>query len=114
MEEEYFLSELIAQCKQDGKRWFPNNQSLEFLGLCLAGEVGEVANIIKKIGLGRVSPNDSHAQEHLAEEIIDVLIYLCSMMGHSYFENVDWMQVWNEKRTFNESRFNPILEGDRD
>jgi NTP pyrophosphatase (non-canonical NTP hydrolase) len=98
---ELFLAEMIDQCTEDSQRWFPGSQSLDFLALCLAGEVGEVANIIKKNVRGSGALNT----EHLAEEVVDVLIYLCNMMGQEEFIDVDWMDVWYKKRAFNEARF---------
>jgi len=98
------LQEMIAQCVDDSGRWFPGKaQSLPNLVLCLAGEVGEVANLVKKNVRGSLS--STAMMEELPEEVIDVLIYLCNLMGHETFQHVDWNAIWSAKRQYNESRF---------
>lgn len=97
---------LMNQCKQDSERWFPGRtQSLAFMALALAGEVGEVANLIKKVERGTSSFH--LVRDELEMEIVDVLIYLCNLMGLPEFESTDWMKVWYEKRAFNQHRFSP-------
>jgi NTP pyrophosphatase (non-canonical NTP hydrolase) len=102
------LSHLIRQCTGDSSRWFPKNQDLAFTTLAMAGEVGEVANLVKKVVRG------SHELEEvlgdLEEEVVDVLIYLLNLMGAKEFEGVDWMMIWNRKRAFNAARFGPRVE----
>jgi NTP pyrophosphatase (non-canonical NTP hydrolase) len=97
------LNQLIAQCAEDSTRWFPNNQDLANQVLCMAGEVGEVANIVKKVVRGTHELED--VSSNLTEEIIDVLVYLINLVGNEAFEDVDWSTLWNNKRAFNESRF---------
>jgi NTP pyrophosphatase (non-canonical NTP hydrolase) len=99
-----FLNDMIEQCTSDSDRWFPGKaQELANLTLCMCGEAGEVANLVKKVVRGSVSIED--ARPFLAEEIVDVLIYLCNLMGSKDFESIDWKQIWDEKRKFNEERF---------
>jgi NTP pyrophosphatase (non-canonical NTP hydrolase) len=97
------LLQMIDECTQDSERWFPGNQDLAFTTLAMAGEVGEVANIVKKVVRG------SHELEvvldDLTEEVVDVLIYLCNLMGAKEFDGVDWSVIWDRKRRFNENRF---------
>lgn len=97
------MEDMIEQCTDDSQRWFPSAQSLDFLALCLGGETGEVQNIIKKHVRGTLLMEDM--METLPEEIIDVLIYLCNLMGHEAFDNVDWHKIWNDKRAYNAMRF---------
>jgi NTP pyrophosphatase (non-canonical NTP hydrolase) len=109
---------LKQQCTTDSKRWFPGKaQELPNLVLCLAGEVGEVANLVKKHVRGSMSHEDM--MQELPEEVVDVLIYLLNLMGHEAFKDVDWMDLWYKKRKFNEERFGDhrsesqrYLEGD--
>lgn len=56
--------------------WDPNNQiTLEYRGNELAGEVGELCNVIKKIARERLGIRGSRAtKEQLAEELRDVII----------------------------------------
>jgi NTP pyrophosphatase (non-canonical NTP hydrolase) len=101
---------LMQQCTTDSKEWFPRTQGLAFMTLAMAGEVGEVANIVKKIERGSYTLDDKLSDRHtvreaLAEEVIDVLIYLMNLMGSEEFKDVDWMSIWYEKREFNQERF---------
>jgi NTP pyrophosphatase (non-canonical NTP hydrolase) len=103
------LNQLIDQCTADSQRWFPGKaQLMENQVLCMAGEVGEVANLVKKVLRGSVKLED--VRYELAEEIVDVLIYLANLMGNEAFKDVDWAIKLDNKREFNEQRFNPIME----
>lgn len=99
------LGHMTTQCTVDSTRWFPEAQKLDTMVLCLAGEVGEVANLVKKVIRGSITVEDAMDQG-LAEEIIDVLIYLCNLMGLKEFDEVDWKQIWDAKRAYNKERFN--------
>jgi NTP pyrophosphatase (non-canonical NTP hydrolase) len=94
---------LMNQANGDSLRWFPNAMNVPFLALALGGEVGEVQNIVKKVMRGSTTIDE--VKEHLAVEIVDVLIYLVNLMGCEEFKDVNWMDVWYEKRAFNEERF---------
>lgn len=99
-----WLGDMVGDCVEDSERWFPGKaQTLPNLVLCLAGEVGEVANIVKKIVRGSVELDE--VQLDLNEEIVDVLVYLCNLMGAKEFQDVDWAAIWEQKRQFNENRF---------
>lgn len=102
-----YLPEMIEQCVSDSKQWFPGAQTLPHMVLSLAGEVGEIANIVKKVQRGSTSLKDPNIQEELALEVIDVLVYLCNVMGNEAFKDVSWERLWNEKRAYNQSRFGP-------
>lgn len=94
---------LVEQCSQDSMRWFPETANdIPFLTLAMCGEAGEVANLVKKVA--RKSHTMDDMQHKLAEEIVDVLIYLCNIIGQLP-EELDWAAIWNAKRAFNESRF---------
>jgi NTP pyrophosphatase (non-canonical NTP hydrolase) len=98
------LNQLIEQCSSDSNRWFPGKaQALENQVLCMAGEVGEVANHVKKVVRGSVQLEDIRSD--LADEIVDVLIYLANLMGNEVFKDVDWYIKLALKQAFNESRF---------
>jgi NTP pyrophosphatase (non-canonical NTP hydrolase) len=105
------LQGMIKDCVDDSGRWFPGAaQDLPNLVLCMAGEVGEVANLVKKIVRGSITLEDARDQG-LEEEIVDVLIYLCNLMGAKEFANVNWERIWVEKRKFNEQRFGRFENG---
>jgi NTP pyrophosphatase (non-canonical NTP hydrolase) len=99
------LREMIAQCRRDSEQWFPHSQTLPMLTLCMVGEAGEVANLVKKVARG--THNISDLSDMIAEEVIDVLVYLCNIMGHPDLKGVDWQQIWTRKRAFNAVRFGP-------
>lgn len=99
------LERMIEDCVNDSHKWFPGKaQRIENITLCMAGEVGEVANLVKKIVRGDFDVERA-LELGLAEEIIDCLIYLCNLMGHEAFEEVDWEAIWKAKRHYNEMRF---------
>lgn len=99
------LSNMIKECVEDSIRWFPGEaQTPQNLALCLAGEVGEVANLLKKVVRGSTTMDE--ILPNLTEEVVDVLIYLCNLMGNPVFKDVDWERIWFDKREYNETRFN--------
>jgi NTP pyrophosphatase (non-canonical NTP hydrolase) len=98
-----------------------NIEVLELLLVCLVGELGEIANITKKIHRGdkaisnigerrtrgrrKITLSDPHVRAHLAEEIADVFIYLvkmCNQLG------VDLEAEFLKKLAFNKRRFRPF------
>jgi NTP pyrophosphatase (non-canonical NTP hydrolase) len=100
----------MSQATEDSNRWFPGKaQELPNLVLCMCGEAGEVANLVKKIVRGSITIQDAK-DRGLEEEIVDVLIYLLNLMGAKEFKDTDWMKIWYAKRIFNEERFG--LEAD--
>jgi NTP pyrophosphatase (non-canonical NTP hydrolase) len=68
--------------------------NLGFIALALAGEAGEAANVVKKMWRDGVTPEK---MDHLAEEMVDIVIYLCIMLD---ITNIDLYQAWTAK--FNE------------
>ncbi|MFQ5852215.1 MAG: nucleotide pyrophosphohydrolase [Candidatus Binatia bacterium] len=77
-----------------------NVRFLEHLVVCLVGEVGEFANLVKKIVRGDVSYPE--VVPRLSEEITDAFIYLikiCNQMG------VDLECTYLERLAVNEERF---------
>jgi len=107
------LGYLIQQCVDDSAKWFPNYQSLPHQVLCLSGEVGEIANMVKKIVEHRLSLADALDIDYMSaldkdtlqSEIIDVLVYLCNLMGNPAFKDVPWKDIWDQKRRYNASRY---------
>ena len=100
-----FLKALGRQCQEDSIRWFGDSTaktSLAHHTLALCGEVGELANIVKKIDRGSLDVNDPVVRVHLAEECADVLTYLLNvadMLG------VDLETAYHTVRGKNEVRF---------
>jgi NTP pyrophosphatase (non-canonical NTP hydrolase) len=98
------LNKLAEQCLEDSARWFPGhtNNSLTHHVLALAGEVGEVANIVKKLERGDLSLGNPAVVHHLREEVADVFIYLLNIAG---IMKVDLYKAYCEKRAINEKRW---------
>lgn len=108
------LTELVEVCLADSKRWFPDvcpqpddssRQTVMHLThhtLAMFGEVGEFANLLKKIERGSLSLDDQDVYNDLAEELTDVLIYLLNIAG---ILKVDLLDEFNRKRMLNEGRF---------
>jgi len=77
-----------------------NIQELERLIVCLVGELGEVANIVKKVVRGSLLYDE--VKEEIKEEFTDIFIYLmivCNEMG------IDLEMSYLRKLEKNENRF---------
>lgn len=96
------LLELVRQAGNDNEVWFPKKASDAFYhAAAMAGEVGEVLNLLKKIERGDVYNEDEMA-ERLNDEVADVFTYLlslCSTLG------IDLELEYMKKRDYNELRF---------
>ena len=73
---------------------------LEFLIVSLTGEVGETANIVKKIARGDCLLDEK--KNELREEIADIFIYLLKM---SYQMDIDLEEAYLNKMKKNQERF---------
>lgn len=86
---------------EDSTHYWPNHDDgHEYLGICLAGEVGEICNDLKKYSRGTYSGED--IEERMGNELPDVLIYL--VMLAEYF-GIDLEEAYKEKKAFNEQRY---------
>lgn len=77
-----------------------NIEMLEFLIVSLTGEVGETANIVKKIARGDCLWEEK--KNELQEEIADIFIYLLKM---SYQMDIDLEEAYLNKMKKNQERF---------
>lgn len=103
------LVSLRDQCVRDSNIWFPGEvQTLSHHTLALCGEVGELANLVKKIDRGSLDSNSAIVQHDLQSESADVLIYLLNIFG---LLDIDPLKAYIEKRTFNDKRFRRDLLG---
>lgn len=97
------LSTIQIDEEESTNRFFPDlEQSYAYLGVAIAGEVGEVANLIKKYERGSMS--ELELIELLEGELPDILIYLVMLASHA---GIDLEHVYLRKRAFNEHRFGP-------
>jgi NTP pyrophosphatase (non-canonical NTP hydrolase) len=102
------LIEMARQCMRDSHRWFPDtSHSLPFMVLALCGEVGELANIVKKVERGSLDMKDARTKHAAVMEATDVLIYLMDVFA---ILGVDPEQAYNMKRVENEQRFGPAAQ----
>jgi NTP pyrophosphatase (non-canonical NTP hydrolase) len=93
----------------DSYDWFPEYaDDLPFMALCLNGEAGEVANLVKKVVRG--SHKYAELQPKIAEEAMDVFIYLMDIFG---ILEVDVMELYNAKRRSNQARFGATARSGR-
>jgi NTP pyrophosphatase (non-canonical NTP hydrolase) len=97
------LAVIAQQCSNDSHAWFPDNaDDLVFQVLALAGEVGELANEVKKWARGSVS--EEQMKERARDEATDVLIYLMCIFAEL---DIDPLEAYRAKRRVNELRFGP-------
>ena len=82
-----------------------NLPHLQFLVLSLAGEVGEMANCVKKVVRGDEKYTTS--KERIAEELTDVFIYVLKL---AYQMNIDLEENYLRKLEINEERFKSFEE----
>lgn len=75
-------------------------EDLEHLLVCLFGELGELANIVKKIKRGDFPYREK--QSDISEEITDALIYLIKI---SNYLNIDLEEEYLNKLAINKQRF---------
>lgn len=99
------LNEIAAQCVEDTQRWFGDKKHVstinhQTLGMC--GEVGEFANVVKKIDKGQLDLRDAKTKVRLAEELADIFTYMMSLAG---MLNIDLEKAYIGVRINNERRF---------
>lgn len=108
------LVQLAEQCVVDSQRWFPEvapkstDTSRDTVAqiihhtVAMFGEVGEFANIVKKIERRSLDLYDEEVQRQLQDELTDVLIYVLNLAG---MLGIDLLQAYENKREYNEARF---------
>ena len=101
--EDMSLEDIIAQCAVDSLNWFPEKaDDMGYMTLCLTGEIGEFANLIKKAIRGSVDSDDEQFNIDLAFELTDIFIYVCMLAGSM---GLDLEKMYQIKRKYNVSRF---------
>ena len=77
-----------------------NIEMLEFLLISLFGEIGETANIVKKVIRGDFNLVD--VKDEISEEIADIFIYLMKLCNQL---NIDLEGSYLKKLSKNKNRF---------
>ena len=95
------IKEMISQCMTDSEDMFPATANdLSYHTISLAGEVGEFSNLLKKVMRGSVEMEDVYPE--LRSELVDVLIYVCTIAG---LLRIDLGVEYDIKRATNVRRF---------
>lgn len=89
-------AEIVGQLPEEEQERV-KSASIQYWCLALAGEVGELCNLVKKETRDRVT-----LKEEITEEMADILIYLC-MMANSL--EVDLEEEYYRKQKKNTQRF---------
>lgn len=98
--QEQFDSRHEGAFEWDSKITDDNIEMLEFLMVSLTGEVGETANIIKKIARGDFALSEK--KDDLCEEMADIFAYLLKM---SYQLDINLEEAYLTKMKKNQERF---------
>ena len=85
-----------------------NVEVLEHLLVCLIGEIGECANIAKKIVRGDMEYEDSKPE--LASELADSFIYLIKICNQA---GIDLEHEFLERLNYNRQRFKRYLSAEK-
>jgi NTP pyrophosphatase (non-canonical NTP hydrolase) len=99
---------LAIQCVEDSERWFGDQAvtkgwpAMMHHTVAMAGEVGEFANLIKKIDRGSLNLGDAVVRKDLAFELTDIYIYVLNLAG---IMGVDLEELYKMKRAENDQRF---------
>lgn len=100
------LYKLALNSQQLSHRWFGDTgekgTGLTHMTLAMCGEVGEVANVVKKVDRGSLKLGDASTDYELAMELADVFVYflnICALL------KIDPQQIYNQKQAENERRF---------
>ncbi len=104
-ETDSLLAKMSRQCLEDSERWFGDShvaKSIPHHTLAMAGEVGEFANIVKKIERGSLSMSDPAVRVQLAMELTDIFTYMLNLAG---LIGIDLERSYVHVRTENQRRF---------
>jgi len=100
---EMVLRFLARDSHQASQRWFPDTADrLDHHVLALAGEVGELANLVKKIQRRSLDVTDPAVRRDLEDEVADVFIYLLNVVA---ILKMNLGKRYTDKQKFNQERF---------
>ena len=100
------VRDIIIQCAEDSAEWFPEKKGdVAYLTICMSGEMGEFANMVKKAMRGTSDPGDPEYMFALQMELTDLFIYVMNMAA---VLDVDLGEAYDIKREFNAARFGAV------
>lgn len=99
------LTVLTEEAYQDTLDWFPDTATLPFMTLSLAGETGELANLVKKLWRGTETYNELKVR--LEGELTDVFIYVLVL---AKLLDMDLEEAYYAARARNEERFAGVID----
>jgi NTP pyrophosphatase (non-canonical NTP hydrolase) len=95
------INAIAYECGKDSEDWFPStSDNAMFMILAACGEVGELANLQKKIERGTHAPDDLSGK--MVEEAMDAIIYLFCYLD---LEGQNVAALYERIRTANVGRF---------
>jgi NTP pyrophosphatase (non-canonical NTP hydrolase) len=98
-----YLKEIQHEVEVDSKVFFAaTSEDIAHHVLALCGEVGELANILKKVQRGDLDLEDEDTYYAMAGEITDIFIYTLSIAG---IAGMDMEVFYAAKREYNCRRF---------
>lgn len=101
--QEMTLVEMANQCRADSTNWFPLvAEDIPHHTLSLAGEVGELANLVKKIQRGDLDYREAKVRHDVAMELTDAFIYILNIAA---LARVNLAESYKVKRAENLRRF---------
>lgn len=100
MSAHWTVDNLIAEVRC---RWFGGDSDV-WIALALAGEVGEVCNLIKKENR-KTAPAPRFLQEQVAEELVDVLFYVARLLDA---RGIDLQAAWRLKMAENDRKYGRV------
>lgn len=104
-QEPSLLGKMAMECGADSEKWFGDTtvkHSIPHHTLALAGEVGEFANLVKKIERGSLQMQDARTRHAMAMELTDIFVYTLNI---AYLLGVDLEKSYQVKRNENDKRF---------
>jgi len=104
--EHNLLVDHAQQCMEDSLTWWGDQpelaQSIVHHTLALCGEVGELANMVKKIQRGSLNWDDPKVQMALKMELADIYTYFANICG---LTATNMKAAYEIKREQNRQRF---------
>jgi NTP pyrophosphatase (non-canonical NTP hydrolase) len=112
------MADLQAAAVKDSKRWFPNSEidvDIVYHTLGLAGEVGEVVEIVKKIHRGDYTLEQALDPEFMAAkgkepldvEATDIFFYIINLLEIC---GSNLLELYYAKRAVNNKRWGNVTE----